>query len=211
VAGIEVGNEMNWSAFNGDLPLAAKGQVISDLSQLAPETGSRFEAGMAAYAKAMQIVKTAVSSQGAHIPVVAGALADIDARFVASSGATLVDPDLARSLLNAQGAFHDADAIGVHLYEPLQLNVDAASRSGMIAQKLDACDTPALGGQPCWITEYGIAQWHSKCDIADDDRRHAIGALTAYLAAPENAGGWRPPSFTIGPTARPTALCAAGN
>lgn len=187
VAGIELGNELNWSGFNGDLPLAPSGAWIEAMSQLDAPTQQAFARGVDRYVEAIRLVEAALRARDMDVPVVLGAMADIDGQFVRQSGGMLVAPDIVVAMLEARGALALTDAVAVHLYAPLRLDVETDARAGMLGQVLDDCGTPALGGQPCWITEYGIAQWQDACDVSDEARRDAIAALNQYLSQPGSA------------------------
>ncbi|WP_375449402.1 hypothetical protein [uncultured Devosia sp.] len=190
LAGIEIGNEMNWSGYNGDLPLAPQGAVIDNLAHMAPLDRQAFLAGLQAYVDALGIARAALDDAGmtGKTALVMGGLADINSPFIRSSGATYVDPVLTHALLGDLGAFEAIDAVGIHLYEPLRLAMADADRAGMIRSQLAGCFTADYGGASCWITEFGTAEPDAGCSLDDRERRQMLAPLSNYLRDPATAG-----------------------
>lgn len=186
LAGIEIGNEMNWSGYNGDLPLQTPGAVIGDLAELAPLDRQAFVDGLGAYVDALRIARAALDEAGMSgtTALVMGGLADINSPFIRSSGATYIEPTKTHELLGDLGAFELIDAVGIHLYEPLRLAMASADRAGMIETQLAGCATADYGDAPCWITEFGTAEPDAGCAIDDLGRRQMLAPLSDYLSDP---------------------------
>lgn len=176
--GIELGNEINWSGYNGDLAFVAGGSVIERMEDL-PD---RFVTGLDLYAQAISLVQERLASQPAPktTKLITAGLADINAGFIHRSDATYVAPDVMETALAARGIFGTADVVGIHLYEPLR-RANTSDRLTMIKRQLDDCGGPAFAERPCWITEFGSALAPDACPRADP-RGDLLQPLLAYLA-----------------------------
>ncbi|WP_062111212.1 hypothetical protein [Aureimonas sp. AU40] len=187
--GLELGNEMNWSGYNGDLALqpAGKGRVAADLGALSATEAEALRAGIALYADSARRVAARLAQSESAAPLLVGGLADVNDAYVRQRGATLLSPDAFRALLSEAGVFETVGAVGVHLYEPLRLKRgDEAERVALLEQDLKPCGTPAFAGRPCWLTEFGSAEpAEARCDRTDAERRALLQPVLRYLARPE--------------------------
>ncbi|WP_374385146.1 hypothetical protein [Dongia sp.] len=176
--GIELGNEINWSGYNGDLPLVAGGNVIERADGLP----NRFIAGLDLYGRAISLVRERLAADAAfkNVTLVTAGLADINAGFIKHSNATYIAPDVMEEALAARGIYQAAGAVGIHLYEPLR-RANKGDRRTLIEQQLDSCGAPAFAGRPCWITEFGSALAPTACPVTDP-RDDLLQPLLAHLA-----------------------------
>lgn len=189
VIGLELGNELNWSGYNGDLPIRPGGSVISDAATWPAAERAAFEAGINKYAAVIERTRVALRENPRfhNIKLVTAGLADINAAFIHRVGASYIDPALVYDAFAVRGLFDHVDAIGIHLYEPLRNATDVGDRPRMIAAQLIDCGRADFADRPCWITEYGAALPEKDC-AADDSRRIALmKPLLDHLALAENA------------------------
>lgn len=187
--GLELGNEINWSGYNGDLPLRQTGEVIFDRAAFAPDVAARFDAGMVRYRQVLEIARASLAARPtlANVKLLSAGLADINSAFIRQSGATYIAPTLVYDDYVRQHVFALTDAVGIHLYEPLRRASQKIARPGMIETQLADCGQQAFANRPCWITEFGSALPETDCAIEDDGRIALVRPLLDYLAAPDRA------------------------
>ncbi|TDQ83362.1 hypothetical protein A8950_1648 [Dongia mobilis] len=189
VIGLEIGNEPNWSGYNGDLPVLDGGQVVDSPAAWPAETRRRVERGLDLYAATIERTQQmlAANPRLSHIRLVTAGLADINTDFIHRVGATYVVPEAFNAWVAGRGLFTRVDAIGIHLYEPLRAAQVTGDRDQMIARQLDSCGREPFALRPCWITEFGAALPKEEC-APDDARRIALmQPLFGYLDRAENA------------------------
>lgn len=189
VIGLEIGNELNWSGYNGDLALRKNGAVISDPADWPAADRARFEQGVDAYVAVVERTQTLLQADPrlGRIKLVTGGLADINSAFIRRVGASYIDPALVYAAFAERGLFDRVDAVGIHLYEPLRNVAEMGDRAGMIAAQLAPCGEPAFALRPCWITEFGAALPVEDCAREDARRISLMQPLLSHLARPENA------------------------
>ena len=189
VIGLEIGNEPNWSGYNSDLPLSAKGNYIETVGDWNPADRARFEAGLDTYAALLRRTRAllAEDSRLAKIRIVTAGLADINAGFIRRVGASYVAPEIVFQEFAKRGLYDSVDAIGIHLYEPLRNAEGVGDRPKRIAAQLADCGAAGFVGRPCWITEFGAALPEGDCAPRDARRIALMKALLGYLAKAENA------------------------
>jgi len=180
--GIELGNELNWSGYNGDLPLDKNGQIIADIADLPPAFSDGLDRYAAVFESARKILAERPSLHA--VKLVSAGLADINTDFIRRSGASYVRPSLVHDIFASRGIFMDADAVGVHLYEPLRSARQKDDRAAMIAGQLDACGKADFANRPCWITEFGSALPQDVCAPNDAQRTALLAPLLMQLQAP---------------------------
>ncbi|MBK8160898.1 MAG: hypothetical protein IPK59_19755 [Rhodospirillaceae bacterium] len=187
--GLELGNELNWSGYNGDLPLAARGHVIATEADWTPEQRALFAVGLDRYRAVIDITRTALAKNPAlsKVKLISAGLADINSDFIVNSGATYVAPDLVYRAFDTRDLFDHVDVVGIHLYEPLRFANSLGARTDLIDSQLAPCGQNAFARRPCWLTEFGTALPQQEC--APDDRRRIeiMQPLLEYLDTPGNA------------------------
>lgn len=188
--GLELGNELNWSGYNGDLPLSPEGAVIKSDADWSADVRKTFDDGLDKYAGVVAATRQALTQYPslAKVKLVSAGLADINSGFIHQSGATYVAPDLVYRAFEARQIFAQFDVVGIHLYEPLRKANALSARATMITSQLDDCGETAFSTRPCWITEFGAALPQQDCAPADTSRISLIQPLLKYLSAPANAG-----------------------
>ncbi|WP_245362946.1 glycoside hydrolase [Neorhizobium galegae] len=172
---VEPGNEINYSAYNGDLLVYRKtgGRTPRSVAEIADRDG--FERGLDIYVKAVGIareeLRSTVHSRGAA--VVSAGLSDVGVGEADRRGMERLDPGEVISLLREKGMDDVVDAYGIHIYPGRKR--DAALMRDVTAL-LGFCQ-PQDTGKPCWVTEWGIANPARSCPIDDREREGAIRAV----------------------------------
>jgi len=179
-AALELGNEINWTAFNGDFPVPGEGKVFGpeDLSR-DPEA-RQVAAGYRAYLQILRVLKdvrdgsrlnkeTPILSAGLSDPGPAGSRPGAKADAVAI-GATL-------QYLRAKGIDALVDAYGVHTYAWGNF---ADRRNPLEQDALAECRPPGRG-KPCWVTEWGLHASDTVCPGDDAPRAVLMREVLADL------------------------------
>jgi hypothetical protein len=171
LAGLELGNEINWVAFNPEFPLPGEGKVFSltDLSN-DPE-GRKIAAGYLQYLKIIAVLKQVrdASSLNRKVPIISAGLSPAGPPRTNPPGgiredAVAINPTL--QFLRAHGLDNYVDAYGIHTY-PWQKTA-AARAEAIAAQDVTECGT--AGAKPCWITEWGFDNKELSCPVNDQAR-----------------------------------------
>ncbi|MCV9961823.1 glycoside hydrolase [Pararhizobium sp. BT-229] len=178
---VEPGNEINYSAYNGDLVVYEKPgrQTPRSVSEVADRPA--FERGLDAYVDAVRItreeLRATVHSRGALL--ISAGLSDVGTGEADRRGMERLDPDEFLSLLRERGIDALVDGYGIHLYPGRKGDVALAR---YVTALLDFCQ-PEGHGKPCWVTEWGIANTALSCPVDDREREGAIRATRRSFAA----------------------------
>jgi len=172
---IELGNEENWSDFNGDLPIGPKGEgrFYESRADLAadPDAANVLE-GFRRYGEAVGIARDLVreSRLQQDATIVSSGLFTASREWTGRSGGAALSYSLATELLRENGVFAKVDAVGVHLYPgvPEQPSRRMASFMRQIGEVTGECR--AGGGKTCWLTEWGFPKEGDACTLTDEDR-----------------------------------------
>jgi hypothetical protein len=183
---IEPGNEINFSAYNGDLlvyghPGEPTPRSIADLADRAA-----FEQGLDKYLEAVKItgeeVRGTVHSSDAAI--VSAGLSDLSADWADKRGMERLDPHEVIALLRERGIDSLVDAYGIHVYPGQK---PAPALFDRVRRTLDFCRADNAG-RPCWVTEWGIANTAHDCPVDDRKREDAVRAVRAAFQQMMDAG-----------------------
>lgn len=183
VVALQVGNEMNWAGFNGDLPLPTPGVAWEGLEEMPTDTRVAYEEGIRRYVAALREARAALRERPAlaAVPLVTGGLAWADPVWIGRTGGSALAPKAATRHLAALGAFAVADGVGNHAYQPFGPAV--ADPRAALRSAWAHCATPLVGGHPCWVTEFGgAAAPGDACDTREPRRVAQIGAAAAVAA-----------------------------
>lgn len=178
---VEPGNEINYSAYNGDLVVYEKPgrQTPRSVSDVANRPA--FDRGLDAYVGAVRITREAlratVHSRGALL--ISAGLSDIGAEEADYRGMERLDPGAFVSLLRERGIDALIDGYGIHVYPGRKGD---AALAHYVTALLDFCQ-PEGEGKPCWVTEWGIANIALSCPVDDRERERAIRAVRRSFAA----------------------------
>ena len=121
LAGVELGNEINWTDFNGDFPVPGQGKIftLNDLS-VDPEA-KQVARGFLQYLKALAALKEVRdhSKLNQHAPIIcAGMAAATGAPWQQKLGVDSVSIPATYAYLRAHGLDALVDGYGVHDYPP---------------------------------------------------------------------------------------------
>lgn len=178
---VEPGNEINYSAYNGDLLVYRTPGQRTPRSIAEIANRDAFSRGLDAYVGAVRTtreeLRATVHSRGATL--VAAGLSDMSAGEADQRGMERLDPGEVISLLRARGIDQLIDGYGIHVYPGRK--ADAALRA-KVTDLLGFCQ-PADTGKPCWVTEWGIANTARSCPIDDRDRARAVRAVRSAFEA----------------------------
>jgi hypothetical protein len=179
LAGIEVGNEFNTSAFNGDFKLPGEGRVlgISDLNNRNDPEGQTIAAGFHVYLQVVAGIKSVRdhSTVNKNTPIISGGLADIGVAETVKQGKKTDYVAIYDTLqyLRQYGLDRLVDGYGVHTYPHNSPRVSTSERASALEERgvVSACQP---GTKPCWITEWGFSNSNKSCPIDDGARAKVV-------------------------------------
>jgi hypothetical protein len=179
-AALELGNEINWTAFNGDFPIPGEGRVfgLEDLT-LDPEA-RKIAAGYRAYLQTLSVLKDIRdhSRINANTPILSAGLSDpgpAGLRPGLKTDAVTISATLKYLRVNGLDAL--VDAYGVHTYPSTKRS--AAERLIRFEQETLAECRPPGRGKPCWLTEWGLPAAGASCAANNTPRAALTGEVLA--------------------------------
>ena len=179
LVGIEVGNEFNTSAYNGDFKLPGTGRVLglSDLNNPNDPEGAAIATGYRNYLQAVAGIKVLRdrSQLNKTTPIISGGLADIDVAGTVKQGkkTDYVSVDGTLQYLRQHGLDKLVDGYGVHTYPNTDPHQSPSQRASTLEERgvLSACRS---GAKPCWVTEWGFSNANKSCPINDTLRGQLV-------------------------------------
>ena len=159
-AALEIGNEINNPAFNGDFSVPGHNVVygLADLVTGSTPEAEAVAAGFQQYAQALLTVQEVISATGYSIPVISAGLANPGkAGANVTDGLSHVAINDTLSYLRMYGLDSYVSAYGIHVY-PWE-STPVARLNNIKNNALTQC---GMTGIPCAITEWGFqlpAQW----------------------------------------------------
>jgi hypothetical protein len=175
LAGLELGNEINWTAFNAEFPLPGKGVNFGLQDLYNDPEAKQIAKGYLQYLKILEALKDVRdhSKLNQHTPIILAGLADDGAEGPRPKSKTdSVSINATIQFLRANGLDKLVDFYGIHTY-PWEKN---PARREMHLEKYAVTECqPAnsAAGKPCWITEWGIDNKDMSCPL-DDTARTAL-------------------------------------
>jgi len=177
LAGIEVGNEINWVDFNGDFPMPGRGKAFS-LDELSQDpVGEQVAAGLLKYLQLLALLKEARahSKLNAHAPIVSAGMATVSGgKWQADNKLDGVSIPVAYAFLRAHGLDDLVDGYGVHSYPP-QVTGDDKTAAPQLSKYLNDHIFPKGAGKPYWLTEWGFGSDGSAA--AESQRARSVAAM----------------------------------
>jgi hypothetical protein len=172
LAGIELGNEINWAAFNPEFPLPGEGKILS-LSDLShdPE-GQKIAKGFLQYIKILAVLKDVRdhSKLNHSTPIISAGLvcAKDGDKLYNNKKEDMVSLSATITFLRENGLDALVDAYGIHSYpSPGQPgNPTAAAHRKAQFDSVDLAECRVKGspeGKPCWETEWGFPNNDLSC------------------------------------------------
>ena len=183
---VELGNEINWAAFNGDLALTNPG--------LKPRAGAPgigalidptiYHIGMRNYVQALKSLRTLrdLGHVNRSTLILSAGLASGSAETAATQGAEYVDPVETLLLLKALGLDDIVDGYGLHMYP--DLNVTPGRRRITFEKLTSLCG--GVGGHPCWLTEWGIFQQSTECVVNESKTKSVASEVVELIESARN-------------------------
>jgi hypothetical protein len=192
LAGLELGNEINWTGFNADFPLPAQGRVLNQADLSNNPEGRKIAQGYLRYLKTLAALKDIRdhATLNRHTPIISAGLADIDGSgtWLHSVKADVVSVDATLRFFQAHGIDSLVDGYGLHFYPPASNPGSpqslAALRAHLQLNGLPAC-RPVAGaaGKPCWITEWNFngLPGLNACPVNDTARIAMVREMRSVL------------------------------
>jgi len=192
LSGVELGNEINWAAFNAEFPLPGEGKILSlqDLAQ-DPE-GQQIAKGFLQYIKVLAALKDVRdhSRLNRSTPIISAGLvsAKDGEKLYNNKKEDMVSLAATIAFLRTHGLDSLVDAYGVHSYpSPGQPgNPTAAAQRAARLNSVDLAECRAegtAGGKPCWITEWGFPNTDLSCPSKEAGRTLLVEELRSDFAA----------------------------
>jgi len=199
LAAFELGNEINWSAFNGEFPVPGTGKGVLLRDDLAHDpVGQRIATGYLQYLRVLKVLRDVRdhSNLNATTPIITAGLVDAEegdikpgAKYDAVSFSATLD------FMRAHGLDDLVDGYAVHIYPdanpstPADRRMSAGDKQSFIAECRPAGNRV---GKPCWITEWGIPNKNTACPSDEGSRpmvlRQVIDAFERYASEGRLAG-----------------------
>jgi hypothetical protein len=173
-AALELGNEINGTAFNGNFPIPGKGRVfgLEDLTR--DQEATKIADGYHAYLRTLSVLKEIRdhSRWNQDTPILSAGLVDAGtARARPGSQTDAVTISATLAYLRGHGLDALVDAYGVHAYP--STGADSVGRRNRLDRDTLAECRPPTEGKPCWVTEWGLPAGDNAC-IRNDKRRAAL-------------------------------------
>ena len=172
LASIELGNEINWAAFNPEFPVPGEGKILS-LDDLAhdPE-GKQIAKGFLQYLKILAVLKDVRdhSKLNHATPIISAGMVDAKDgdKLYNNKKEDMVSMSATMTFLRAHGLDSLVDAYGIHTYpsgyQPGNPTAAAQRLASLNAVDLAPCRPKGSSeGKPCWITEWGFPNNNLTC------------------------------------------------
>jgi hypothetical protein len=190
LAGVELGNEINWAAFNPEFPLPGEGKILSLQDLDSDPEGKEIAKGFLQYVKVMAALKEVRdhSRLNRSAPIIlAGLVSAKDGeKLYNNKKEDMVSLAATIAFLRAHGLDALVDAYGVHSYpspgQPGNPSAAAQRKDRLNSVDLAQC-RPKGAGKPCWITEWGFPNADLSCPAKEAPRTLLIEELRADFAA----------------------------
>ncbi|SDS82794.1 hypothetical protein SAMN05216490_1896 [Mucilaginibacter mallensis] len=200
LAGLELGNELNWAGFNADFPLPGEGRVLGLNDLTSDPEGILFAKGLLQYLKVLTVLKNVrdQSKLNRNTPIITAGLADLSGgTWTQHEKADAVSIDATLNFLRDHGLDKLVDGYGIHCYPtgtgPGTAVGAKARYTHLIQNGLDECQPPgSKNGKPCWFTEWGFAVNTDACPVIDTARVQLVNEMRGYfgqLAKQQRLGG----------------------
>jgi len=192
LSGVELGNEINWAAFNPEFPLPGEGKILSlqDLAQ-DPE-GQQIAKGFLQYIKVLAALKDVRdhSRLNRSTPIISAGLvsAKDGEKLYNNKKEDMVSLAATIAFLRTHGLDSLVDAYGVHSY-PSPGQPGNPTAAGQRAARLNSVDLAecraegTAGAKPCWITEWGFPNTDLSCPSKEAGRTLLVEELRSDFAA----------------------------
>lgn len=163
IKAVQIDNEFNSAAFNGDLPLVKGGAILTSQNYRNFSFWSDYKAGMGKLVQVLRIVSSSLkgSSNYKNVPVVLGGLARPTTTWINNVDGSLVEPDLALTELLSLGADRYIDYYAIHLYPQIprdQWSNPEAAIQDYIDKRMAQVVAVTGTKKSWWVSEWGFAK-----------------------------------------------------
>ena len=191
LAAFELGNEINWAAFNPEFPLPGEGKVF-DLNDLSHDPEAKQVAkGFLQYLKILTVLKDVRdhSKLNRNTPILTAVFvnaADGD-RAWNNKKEDKVSLPATLAFMRANGLDSLVDAYAIHTYpsstQPGNAAADAKRTANFFDVTMAECrPAGSKDGKPCWITEWGFPNNDVSCPTNDASRTQLVKQMRADFA-----------------------------
>ena len=180
LAGIELGNEINWAGGNADISAVFHGPGNGVLANLPDH--DRIAEGYRRYVRGLAVLHDwrGTSTVNQAIPIIAGALSDVTPDQARQLKFGFVDAAESRALLHDFGADQYADGYSLHFYpDP---GADPLAPGAPLPHAARFC-TELASGKGCWFTEWGVAAKDTGCPAQERARPAIVATVRRRLSA----------------------------
>jgi hypothetical protein len=190
LAGLELDNEINWAAFNRDIPLPGMGKILSREDLRSTPEGQQIAKGFLQYLKVLAVLKEERdrSRLNRSAPIIsAGLVAAPDGeKLYNDKKQDIVSLPATLDFLREHGLDALVDAYGIHTYPSSAQPGDPRARARRTARlrevDLAQCGTAGSDRKPCWITEWGFPNRDLTCPANDAPRAQLVQEVRADFA-----------------------------
>jgi hypothetical protein len=192
LAGVELGNEINWAAFNPEFPLPGEGKILSGQDLAHDPEGKEIAKGFLQYIKILAVLKEVRDNSRLNrsTPIISAGMvsAKDGAKLYNNKKEDMVSLAATIEFLRTHGLDSLVDAYGVHSYPSATQpgNPTAAAERATRLKSVDLAEcraTGTAGGKPCWITEWGFPNKDVSCPPNEAARTLLIEELRGDFAA----------------------------
>jgi hypothetical protein len=165
LAGVEIGNEINWGGFNGDLPVGPHARLFASKEELNTPTGRTIVAGFDRVAEIVAAV--AKSDRQRKYSLLVGALSPRYKSRLGNAQVSSVELGLALQLLEERGVMKAADGVSLHYYYALGAGRGAEQCPVWDRHWIESigfCRRDVPNSRSCWITETGARTEGFACE-----------------------------------------------
>ena len=168
--GFELGNEINWAAFNGEFTIPGEQKVLSIDDLTNDLEGRKIANGYRSYVETLKSLRAIRDNSrlNRQTPIITAGLADPGVAGPRSgSPADAVTIAATIAYFQSYGVDKIADAIGIHSYLPVE---DGTTPDRYASQLRNGPFSLCSKKLNCWVTEWGLKNTNTQCPTNDSDR-----------------------------------------
>jgi hypothetical protein len=197
LTGLELGNEINWAAFNPEFPLPGEGKILTRADLATDPEGEQIARGFRKYVKVLAALKDVRdrSTSNAKTPIILAGLvaAEDGGKLYNTRDEDMVSLPATIGFLRENGLDALVDYYGIHTYPSNSKPGDpaAAAKRAERFTSVDLAECRPAGspdGKPCWITEWGFPNTDLTCPIDDTKRTELVEEMRADFARAASEG-----------------------
>lgn len=182
LAGVELGNELNWADFNGDFPTPGQGKAFTSSDLTRDPEAKQVAKGFLQYLKALKVLKEVRDSSKLNrlAPIISAGMAGATGgAWQAKMKIDGVSIPATYEFLRAHGLDNLVDGYGVHDYPAIVKEGDKDALAKRNAD-LDKTIFPEGNTKPYWLTEWGFSS-STASDKDDKTRSRSVAEMRDYF------------------------------